>query len=82
MIDRDVDVLVRAEILGIDKKNIDISITDNLLTIKGQTRHEKNEEKGDYHRHEISSASFARSFSLPAEVDSAKTAANFKMLFR
>jgi HSP20 family protein len=78
VIDRDVDVLVRAEIPGIDKKYIDISITDNLLTIKGQTSHDKNEEKGDYHRHEISSASFARSFTLPVEVDSAKTVANLK----
>ena len=78
VIDRDVDVLVRVEIPGIDKKDIDISITDNLLTIKGQTSHEKNEEKGDYHRHEISSASFARSFTLPVEVDSAKTVANLK----
>lgn len=78
VIDREADVLVRAEIPGIDKKDIDISVTDNLLTIKGQSNHEKKEEKGDYHRHEISSASFARSFTLPGEVDSAKAVANLK----
>ena len=78
VIDRDADVLVRAEITGIDKKDIDISITDNLLTIKGHSKHEKKDKKGDYHRHEISSASFARSFTLPGEVDSAKTVANLK----
>ncbi len=78
VIDREADVLVRAEIPGIDKKDIDISITDNLLTIKGHSKHEKKDKKGDYHRHEISSASFARSFTLPGEVDSAKTVANLK----
>jgi len=78
VIDRDADILVRAEIPGIDKKDINISITDNLLTIKGQSSHEKKEEKGNYHRHEISSASFARSFTLPGAVDSSKTVANLK----
>lgn len=44
--DKDNKVLVRAEILGIDKKDPDVSITDNLLTIKGQTSHENEEEEG------------------------------------
>lgn len=78
VIDRETDVLVRAEMPGIDKKDIDISITDNMLTIKGHSKHEKKVEKGDYHRHEISSAAFARSFTLPGEVDADKTVANLK----
>lgn len=78
VIDREADVLVRAEIPGIDKKDIDISITDNLLTIKGHSKHEKKDKKGDYHRHEISSAAFSRTFTLPGEVDSTKTVANLK----
>ncbi len=78
VIDRDADILVRAEVPGIEKKDINISITDNLLTIKGQSSHEKKEERGDYHRHEISSSSFARSFTLPGSVDSSKTVANLK----
>lgn len=78
VVDRETDVLVRAEMPGIDKKDLNISLTDNLLSIKGQTRRENKEEKGDYHRHEISSASFARSVTLPSSVDAAKAAANLK----
>ncbi|MGZ8983592.1 MAG: Hsp20/alpha crystallin family protein [Methylotenera sp.] len=63
---------------GIDKKDINISLTDNLLTIKGQTSSEKKEEKGDYYRHEISKSSFARSVSMPGAVDSSKTVASLK----
>lgn len=78
VIDRDNEVLVRAEIPGIEKEDINISLTDNLLTIKGQSRSEKKEEKGDYFRHEISSSSFARSVTVPSGVDAAKTIANLK----
>ncbi|MDD2933200.1 MAG: Hsp20/alpha crystallin family protein [Methylotenera sp.] len=78
VVDRDADILVRAEIPGIDKKDLNISLTDNLLTIKGESSSEKKEEKGDYYRHEISSASFARSVSLPSMVDASKTAASLK----
>jgi HSP20 family protein len=78
VVDRDNEVLVRAEIPGIEKKDISVSLTDNLLTIKGQSSSEKKEEKGDYHRHEISSSSFARAVTVPASVDASKTVANLK----
>ena len=78
VIDRDTEVVVRAEMPGIDKKDLDISLSDNLLTIKGHTHTEKKEEKGDYHRHEISSSSFARSVTLPAAVDASKANAALK----
>jgi HSP20 family protein len=78
VIDRDNEILVRAEVPGIEKKDLDISLTDNLLTIKGQSSSEKKEEKGDYHRHEISSSSFARSVTLPGAVDSSKATAALK----
>lgn len=78
VIDRDNEILVRAEVPGVEKKDLDISLTDNLLTIKGQTSSEKKEEKGDYHRHEISRSSFARSVTLPGAVDSSKADASLK----
>jgi HSP20 family protein len=78
VVDRDNEVLVRAEIPGIDKKDLNVSITDNLLTIKGQTSHEKEQEQGDYYRREISSSSFARSVTVPANVNAAKVVANLK----
>ena len=78
VVDRDNEVMVRAEIPGIEKKDISVSLADNVLSIKGQSRSEKKEEKGDYHRHEISSSSFARSITVPANVDASKTVANLK----
>lgn len=78
MIDRDAEIVVRAEIPGIEKKDIDVSIANNVLTIKGQTKSESKEEKGDYYRHEIASSSFARSVSLPSDIDESKILANLK----
>jgi HSP20 family protein len=78
VVDRDNEILVRAEVPGVDKKDLTISLTDNLLTIKGESKTEKKEEKGDYHRREISSSAFARTFTLPGSVDSAKAAASLK----
>lgn len=78
VVDRDSEILVRAEVPGVDKKDVNISLTDNLLTIKGETRTEKKEEQGDYHRREIASSSFARTFTLPCSVDSSKAAASLK----
>jgi HSP20 family protein len=78
VVDRDNEILVRAEIPGIDKKDLDISLTDNLLTIKGQSSSEKKEEKGDYHRQEISRSSFSRSVMLPGAVDASKASSTLK----
>lgn len=78
VIDREDDVLVRAEIPGVDKKDLDVSLTDSTVTIKGNARREEKEEKGDYYRHEISSGTFARTVALPAEVDGPKAKAAFK----
>lgn len=78
VIDRDNEIVVRAEVPGIDKKDLDISLTDSLLTIKGKTSREKKEEKGDYYRREISSSSFARSVALPGTVNSSAVKASLK----
>lgn len=78
VVDRNNEILVRAEVPGVEKKDLSISLTDNLLTIKGQSQSESKQEEGDYHRREISSSSFARSFTLPGSVDSAKAAASLK----
>lgn len=78
VIDRDAEILIRAEMPGIDKKDINVSLADNLLTIKGQSNSETKDESGDYYRHEISRSSFARSLTLPGNVDASKTVANLK----
>jgi HSP20 family protein len=78
LIDLESEIIVRAEITGIDKKDLNVSLADNVLSIKGQSRHKEKDEKGDYYRHEISSASFARSVSVPVGVDASKIVANLK----
>lgn len=77
IVERDDEIVVRAEIPGISKDDLDISVTDSSVTIKGSTKHEEKEEKGDYYRKEISQASFARTVALPNYVD----ADNVKAVF-
>lgn len=78
IIDRDKELVVKAELPGIDKKDLDISVTKNTVTIQGSTSHEEKEEKGDYYRCEISRGSYSRSLSLPADIDEGKVKAKFK----
>ncbi|MBI3043826.1 MAG: Hsp20/alpha crystallin family protein [Betaproteobacteria bacterium] len=78
VIERDEDVLVRAELPGVERKDLEISTTDTSVTIKATTRHEEKEEKGDFYHCEISRGSFARTVALPAEVESAKAKASLK----
>ncbi len=77
IIERDNEVVVRAELAGVDKKDLDVSVTDNTVTVKGSTKEEHKEEKGDYFRSEIKQGSFSRTASLPCEVDGNKAKANF-----
>ncbi len=78
LVERDEEVVLRAEVPGVEKKDIDVSITGNSVTIKGQTRHEEKEEKGEYYRCEISRGAFSRTVALPAQVDPDRANANFK----
>jgi HSP20 family protein len=78
VIDRDEDVLVRAELPGVEKKDLEISTSDTSVTLKATTRHEEKEEKGDYYRCEITRGSFARTIALPSQVQSDKAKANLK----
>lgn len=78
VVDRDNEILVRAEIPGVKKEDLEVSMTDNTVTIKGSTSHEEKEEKGDYYRHEISKGSFTRTVALPGDVDSDKCKTSFK----
>ncbi len=78
IIERDDEVLVRAELAGVDKKDIDVSVSDNTVTVKGSTREESKEEKGDYFRSEITRGSFSRTATLPCDVDGSKAKASFK----
>lgn len=68
---------VKAELPGINKKNIDISLTDGVLTIKGEKKHEKKEEKENYHFLETRYGSFSRSLRLPEDASTEKVDATY-----
>lgn len=78
VIDRDDEVVVRAEVPGVEKERLDVSVSDNAVTIKGETKREHKEEKGDYYRREMSRGAFTRTVSLPANVNADEAKANFK----
>ena len=72
------DLVVKAEVPGMDAKDIDISLSDGMLTIKGEKRQEKEEKEADYHLVERSYGAFARSIQLPKEVKDDKISASYK----
>ncbi len=78
VIDRDNEVVIKAEVPGVKKDDIQISLSGNRMTIKGESRHEEKEEKGDYYRCEISRGSFSRMITLPADVDDTKAKAEMQ----
>jgi HSP20 family protein len=78
VIDRDDEVVVRAEVPGVEKDDLELSVSDNTVTIKGETKREEKEEKGDYYRSEISRGTFTRTVMLPGVVDADKARAEFK----
>jgi HSP20 family protein len=78
IIDRAKEIVVKAEVPGIDLADLDISVSDRTLTIKGATRHEEETQEGDMHRREIRSGSIYRTLTLPAEVIGSKAKATCK----
>ena len=78
VIERDGEILVTAELPGVEKKDLDISLTKNTVTIKGKKSHKEEDKGGDYYRCEISSGAYMRMLTLPADVDENKAKAKFK----
>jgi HSP20 family protein len=78
MYDKKDEIVVKAEIPGVPKENVKISLSDNTLTIKGEIKKEEEVKEEDYYYAERSYGSFARALSLPAKVKADKIKANFK----
>jgi HSP20 family protein len=72
------EIRVNAEIPGMDPKDINISLSEGILTVKGEKRQETEEKEEDYHLLERNYGSFTRSIRLPAEVQSDKISASYK----
>ena len=75
---KDNNLVIRADIPGVDPKNVDISVTGNVLTIKGERKSDIEEKKEGYLYHETSVGAFERTLTLPEGVDSAKIHATCK----
>jgi HSP20 family protein len=77
--EKDSEYVITLELPGIDQKNVDIDINGNLLTVKGEKREEKEEEKDKhYHLSERRYGSFSRSFTLPDTVAHDRITATMK----
>jgi len=63
---------------GVKKDDLTVSVSDNVVTIKGETKREQKKEKGDYYHCEISRGAFTRSVALPHYVDSDRAKAAFE----
>ena len=69
---------ITTELPGMDEKNVDVSVANGALTIKGETREETEEKNKGYHLQERSFGSFERYFRAPDGVDADKIEATFK----
>lgn len=78
MAEREKDYLLTAELPGMEEKDIELKVTNDVLTIKGEKKEEKDEKKQDYHLSERRYGAFQRAFSLPDGVDVDKIEASFK----
>lgn len=78
IIDEKDDIRVRADLPGMKKEEIEVSVNNDTLSIKGEKREEKEIKEKDYVRSERYYGAFHRSFTLPAGVDSQKVNAAYK----
>jgi HSP20 family protein len=72
------EIVVKAELPGMTKDDIEVNITDHLLVLKGEKKKEEEVKEKDYYRSERVYGSFARSIPLPTETEPEKVSATFK----
>jgi HSP20 family protein len=74
----DDSVLVKAELPGMDQKDIEVTLDEDALTVRGEKREEKEEKRRNYHLSELSYGQFHRVIPLPPGIDRDKAKATFK----
>ena len=77
MVDRDGEIVIRAELPGVKKDDIEVTLSEHTVTIEAHTAIEAKEEKEEYYRREMSRGDFRRTLTLPCSVDDAKAKAGF-----
>jgi HSP20 family protein len=69
---------VKVDLPGMDQKDVEVTLADGMLTIKGEKKMEEEEKGKEFYRKERAFGSFRRTLALPVEVDEAKVYASFK----
>jgi len=77
MIDDKDEIVLRADLPGLDEKDIEVTVQDGTLVIRGERKEEKEEKKENYYYAERSYGAFARTLMLPSGVDADKVKATF-----
>ena len=72
------EIIVKAELPGMERKEITLHLENNVLSLRGERRFEKETKDENYHRIERSYGAFSRSFSIPATVDEENIRAEYK----
>ncbi|GMV49404.1 Hsp20/alpha crystallin family protein [Nitrospirales bacterium NOB] len=72
------EYLIKAELPEIKKEEVKLTVQDNVLSISGERKYEKEEKDKKYHRVERAYGSFLRSFTLPEDADGTKVSAEYK----
>jgi HSP20 family protein len=72
------EYVVTAELPGIETKDLDVTLSEGLLTVKGEKKQEHEEKRGNYHRVERHYGAFQRTFRIPGKVKADKIDANYK----
>jgi HSP20 family protein len=78
ILEKEGNLILRAELPGMNEKEIDLKLEGNTLTLKGERKMDKEDKKNNYHRVESFYGSFTRSFRLPETVDLEKISADYK----
>lgn len=78
MFETDDKVVIKAELPGLEKKDISLDLQNGVLTLKGERKSENEVKEENYYRREMSCGKFVRSFTLPVDVDAEKIKAEFK----
>ncbi|HLF85657.1 MAG TPA: Hsp20/alpha crystallin family protein [Nitrospiria bacterium] len=78
ILETDKDIVIKVELPGINLSDVNLEIADNMLSLRGERKFEKDTKKENYHKVERSYGSFHRSFTLPGSVDQTKINAKLK----
>ena len=78
ILSEDGDLLIRAELPGLKQEDAEITLQDNVLTVSGERKAEREEERGGYYVRERRYGSFRRSMTLPEGTDESKISARFE----